>query len=71
MQAVAIDDVSFGGFIARVYKGTKAVVERREVEPGVWMPTRLTLSGDIRALFRKATINHVIEWGDYRKMAEP
>jgi hypothetical protein len=71
MQAVAIDDVSFGGFIARVYKGTKATVERREVEPGVWMPTRLTLSGDIRALFRKATINHVIEWSDYRKMTEP
>ena len=64
MRAVAIDDVSFGGFIAKVYKGTEAVVERREVEPGVWMPTRLALSGDIRALFRKANIDHVIEWTD-------
>ena len=71
MRAVAIDDVSFGGFIAKVYKGTEAVVERREVEPGVWMPTRLALSGDIRALFRKANIDHVIEWTEYRKMGEP
>jgi hypothetical protein len=71
MRAVAIADVSFGGFIARVYKGTEAVVERREVEPGVWMPTRLTLSGDIRALFRRATINHVIDWSNYRRMVEP
>ena len=71
MRAVAIDDVSFGGFIAKVYKGTEAVVERREVEPGVWMPTRLTLSGDIRALFRKATIKHVIDWTEYRNIGKP
>ena len=71
MRAVAIDNVSFGGFIAKVYKGTEAVVERREVEPGVWMPTRLTLSGDIRALFRKATIKHVIDWTEYRNIGKP
>ena len=71
MRAVAIGDVSFGGFLAKVYKGTEAVVERREVEPGVWMPTRLTLSGDIRALFRKATLKHVIDWTDYRHIGKP
>ena len=71
MRAVAIDDVSFGGFIAKVYKGTEAVVERREVDPGVWMPTRLTLTGDIRALFRKATLKHVIDWSDYRYIGKP
>lgn len=71
MRAVAIDDVSFGGFIARIYKGTEATVERREVEPGVWMPTLLTLSGDIRALFRRTNIKHVIEWSDYRNIGEP
>ena len=66
LEGVAKDDVTFGGFIAKVYEGTKAVVVREEVDPGVWMPTRLTLSGDVRALFRKAKIDHVIEWFDYR-----
>ena len=33
------------------------------------MPIRLTLSGDIRALFRKATIKHVLEWSEYRNIA--
>ena len=47
------------------------MVERREVGPGIWMPTRLTLNGDIRALFRKATIKHIIEWSEYRSIAEP
>jgi hypothetical protein len=66
VRAVATDDVSFGGFIAKVYEGTEAVAERREIEAGVWMPTRVTLSGDVRALFRKTRIDHVIEWYDYR-----
>jgi hypothetical protein len=66
MEATAVDDVSFGGFIAKVYKGTNAIVKRQEIAPGVWMPTRLSLSGDVRALFRRAKIDHVVEWFDYR-----
>ena len=66
LEGVAGDDVSFGGFVAKVYEGTKAVVIRQEIEPGVWMPTRLTLTGDVRALFRKAKIDHIVEWFDYR-----
>ena len=65
-EAVASNDVSFGGFVAKVYEGTRAVVVREEIEPGVWMPTKLTLTGDVRALFRKAKIDHAVEWFDYR-----
>jgi hypothetical protein len=68
VEAVAKDDVSFGGFIAKIYEGTKGVVHRQEVEPGVWMPTRLTLTGEFRALFRRARIDHVVEWFDYRRL---
>ena len=66
LNAVATDDVSFGGFVAKVYKGTEAFVKRDQVEPGVWMPTKLTLSGEFRALFRRARIDHAVEWFDYR-----
>lgn len=66
LEGVAGDEVTFGGFVAKVYEGTKAVVVRREIEPGVWMPTRLTLTGNVRALFRKARIDHIAEWFDYR-----
>lgn len=66
LEGVAGDDVSFGGFVAKMYEGTKAVVVRQEIEAGVWMPTRLTLTGDVRALFRKAKIDHIVEWFDYR-----
>ena len=66
VKAAATDDVSFGGFVAKIYEGTKATIERHEVEPGVWMPTLLRLTGEFRALFRKASIDHHIEWFDYR-----
>ena len=66
LNAVATDDVSFGGFVAKVYKGTEAFVKRDQVEPGVWMPTKLTLAGEFRALFRRARIDHAVEWFDYR-----
>ena len=67
VSAIATDDVSFGGFIAKIYEGMEAIVDREEIEPGVWMPVRLRLSGDVRALFRKARIEHVVEWFDYRR----
>src|SRR5688572_8371904 len=66
LEGAAGDDVSFGGFVAKVYEGTKAVIVRQEIDPGVWMPTRLTLTGDVRALFRRTKIDHVVEWFDYR-----
>ena len=68
LEAVAVDDVSFGGFIAKMYAGTEAVVDRQEIEPGVWMPMRVTLTGDIRALFRRARIEYLVEWFDYRRV---
>jgi hypothetical protein len=67
VEAVAVEDVSFGGFIAKLYKGTEAVLERREIDRGVWMPTRVRFSGEIRALFRKAKLDILIEWFDYQR----
>jgi hypothetical protein len=68
VRATAVGDVSFGGFIAKIYEGTEAIIERREIDAAVWMPTRMTLSGDFRALFRRTHIDHVIEWFDYKPL---
>jgi hypothetical protein len=68
VEAVATDDVSFGGFIAKLYEGTHASLERDEIAPGVWLPTRVKLEGEARALFRKMKIDYLIEWFDYRRL---
>jgi hypothetical protein len=68
VEAVATDDVSFGGFIAKLYEATSATLVRREIDPGVWMPTRIKLDGEARALFRKTKIDFLVEWFDYQRM---
>jgi hypothetical protein len=68
VEAVAIDDVSFGGFIAKLYEGTVATLVRKEVDRGVWMPTRIKLDGEARALFRRTKIDFLVEWFDYEKL---
>ena len=69
VEATAIDDVTYGGFIAKLYEGTSATLVRREIDRGVWMPTRVTLEGEARALFRKTKIDFSVEWFDYQKIS--
>jgi hypothetical protein len=70
VEATAIADIAFGGFIAKLQEGTKAMVNRREIEPGVWMPTDVTFKGQGRALlFRKLSIDYLVEWFDYQLMS--
>ena len=47
-------------------QGHGGVRRASQIEPGVWMPTKLTLTGEFRALFRRARIDHTVEWFDYR-----
>jgi hypothetical protein len=70
VEARAFDDVAFGGFVAKLYEGTQAVLVREEIDPGVWMPTRVKLDGEARALFRRTKIDFLVEWFHYQKMDE-
>ena len=71
VEAVATDDVAYGGFIAKLYEGTAATLVRREIDSGVWMPTRVKLDGEARALFRKMKIEFLVEWFDYERLSTP
>jgi hypothetical protein len=67
-EATAIDDVSYGfGMIARLNKGATMSLTREQVDGDVWLPTSVRFSGAGRALiFRRLTVNHVIQWFDYQ-----
>ena len=73
LEAHAVDNISFGlGIVARLSKGTTATLTRRPVPGGVWMPTKLTLSGRGRAaLVRRLVVDYSIEWFDYARMDAP
>jgi hypothetical protein len=70
-EGEAIDDVTYGwGIVGRLYKGSRAVFERRKVNGEVWLPSRATFTGTGRALlFRRFTIESVTTYSDYKKFS--
>jgi len=64
-----VDDMTYGwGVIGRLYKGSRALFERRRVNGEVWLPSRAEFTGNGRAaLFRKFALNTVTTYSDYRK----
>lgn len=72
VQATATGDLTLGfGLIARLQKGASAEVRRERVDAETWLPTSLTLTGAGRAmLLRRLTINHAIEWTNYRRVSK-
>ena len=57
------------GVVAKLYKGTTLVFERRKVNDEVWLPTRTRVNMSGRALIRKFSLEAVIEYSDYRKFS--
>jgi hypothetical protein len=72
VDAVAVDDMSVGfGVVARVNEGAKVSATREPVGRDMWLPTSIRLVGDGRAmLFRKLSLDYVIEWFDYREVVK-
>lgn len=71
VEVEAIDDVSMGfGFLARFYKGSRVVFQRRQVTDTVWLPSELRYSGGGRVLLvKKLRVEGVREYSDYKKFS--
>jgi hypothetical protein len=70
VEAMTTDDISFGfGIVARLNKGTTGSLTRRPVEPSLWMPAAVRLSGRGRAMLflRKLALDFAIDWFDYQR----
>jgi hypothetical protein len=48
-----LDTISWGGFVARVSKGTKVCVEMTMVSNDVWLPKRILVAGSARVMLVK------------------
>ena len=70
VEATSIGDISYGyGIIARLGEGTAVTLTREPVEGNLWMPTRLTMKGQGRALVvRRLMIDFAIDWFDYKRL---
>lgn len=64
-----VDNVSFGfGLMARVHKGTRAVLDRRPMADGAWLPTRYQMRGSARIMvFKGLRLETEVVFSDYRR----
>jgi hypothetical protein len=67
VEIEVLDDLSVKGFLAKLYKGTTASYERRQVNDEIWLPAEIRLNLLGRALVRKFHVETVTEYSDYRK----
>ncbi|MCI0347819.1 MAG: hypothetical protein L0Z53_00200 [Acidobacteriales bacterium] len=68
LDAVCIDTVSFGLFLARIHKGTRVVIEQTQVNEEVWLPKHVMAKIEARvALLKKYNVNQDYTFSDYRK----
>jgi hypothetical protein len=69
-EATSIDEMSYGlGLVARLNKGTHAVLVREPIDSTIWLPTSVVLKGEGRAmLFRKLNVDFVVEWFNYKRI---
>jgi len=65
------EDISIGGFLARVYKGSRLMQERYEMAPGLWFVTYSQYDFDGRRLFMSFSIHERTFYSQYRRIGPP
>ena len=65
------DDISIGGFLAKVYKGSHLMQERYEMAPGLWFASYSQYDFDGRRLFVSFAIHERTFYTQYRFVGPP
>jgi hypothetical protein len=65
------DDISIGGFLAKVYKGSHLIQERYEMAPGLWFATYAQYDFDGRRLFMSFGIHERTSYSQYHRIGPP
>lgn len=72
VEMEVLDAISFGGFLVRLTKGSRLVVEQAPVADGVWMPKQFSLTAAARILLLKG-LNRQLDYtfSNYKKSTVP
>ena len=65
------DDISFGLFLGKIYKGSHFLQERYEFAPGVWLPTFTEYDFDGRKFFSQVSVHQKTLASNYRRVGTP
>jgi hypothetical protein len=65
------EDISIGGFLAKIYKGSHLMQERYELTPGLWFATYSQYDFDGRRLFVSFAIHERTLYSQYKHIGPP
>lgn len=71
VEVEVTDDISIGGFLAKIYKGSHFMQERYEMAPGLWLPSYSQYDFDGRRLFVSFSIHERTFYTQYRRIGLP
>ena len=72
LDAQMFDDYSFvAGIVAKIYRGSRLILDLGEMEPGVWMLTHASVDLEGRRLMFAASLHETIDDRDYRRIGLP
>jgi hypothetical protein len=71
IEGEVTDDISFGLFVAKVYKGSHFMQERYETAPGIWLPSFSQYDFDGRKFFSSFSLHERTFYTNYRFIGPP
>ena len=71
VEGEVTDDISFGGFLAKVYKGSHFMQDRYEQAPGLWLPSFTQYDFDGRKFFSSFSVHEKTFYSAYKKIGPP
>jgi hypothetical protein len=68
VEMEVLDTISFGGFLLRLSKGSRMVIDQTRVNDGVWLPRQFSVTAEARILLLKG-LNREFDYtfSDYKK----
>jgi hypothetical protein len=71
VEVEVTDDISIGGFLAKIYKGSHLMQERYEMVPGAWLASYSQYDFDGRRLFVSFGVHERTFYSQYRRIGPP
>ncbi len=71
VEGEVIDDISFGIFLGKIYKGSHFMQERYPDPSGVWLPSVTQYDFDGRKFFSSISIHERTYYTNYRRVGPP
>jgi hypothetical protein len=71
VEVEVIEDISFGLFLGKIYKGSRFMQERYEVTQGIWLASFLQYDFDGRRFFLPISVHERTFYSNYRRIGPP